>query len=690
MRFLATLAALAAMAVNLTTAASTFTPTRPPAVPLAVRSPYLNSWLQGGSDPVLPGTWPRHWSGNTLGWQGLVAVDGVSYNWMGGEPATTLVNQVSLEYTSTRSIFTFDVAGKVTLTVTFLSPVYADDLARQSQQFSYISAKAKSSDGKKHSVQVYMDVSGEWASGDTTQVVEWDSATSGDVVYHRFARQAQQEFAEIGEIASWGNWYLATKAGDGLTWQIGQDHAVRSQFAKARLLGNTKETNFRPVQEQWPVFAFSHDLGDVQNNDVERVFTLGLVQDQVINFAGESGQLAPVPGLWSSYYDDDVTAVVSFYHDYQHANDVSSALDDQVRTDSEAAAGADYALITTLAVRQAFASLQYAGTSGKPYIFLKEISSNSDIQTVDVIFPAYPIFLYLNATLGKYLLDPLFENQESGVYPNDYAEHDLGTFPVAKGYPDGKDEAMPLEECGNMIIMTLAYAQRTKDNAYLKAHYPILSKWAKFLVDESLVPANQLSTDDFAGTLANQTNLAIKGIIGLKAMSEIAKLTNNEDTFGATADKYLEGWRGYAINTQAKPPHTTLSYGQSDTHGILYNIYADKLLNLNFIPQDIYEMQSNFYPTIANEYGVPLDTRHSWTKSDWEMFAAAVASPETRDMFISKIAHWIGVTGTNRAMSDLYDSQTGGYPDGGPTFVARPVVGGLFALLALPNGGGYH
>jgi hypothetical protein len=95
-----------------------------------------------------------------LGWQGLVAVDGVAYNWMGGAPGPAHVNQVSLEYTSTKSIFTFDVAGKVTMTVTFLSPVYPDDMARQSQQFSYISVKARSSDGAPHSVQVYMDVSG--------------------------------------------------------------------------------------------------------------------------------------------------------------------------------------------------------------------------------------------------------------------------------------------------------------------------------------------------------------------------------------------------------------------------------------------------------------------------------------------------------------------------------------------------
>ena len=49
--------------------------------------------------------------------------------------------------------------------------------------------------------------------------------------------------------------------------------------------------------------------------------------------------------------------------------------------------------------------------------------------------------------------------------------------------------------------------------------------------------------------------------------------------------------------------------------GLLYNIYADKLLNLNFVPQNIYDMQSAFYPTIAQKYGVQLDTRNFYTKS---------------------------------------------------------------------------
>lgn len=116
--------------------------------------------------------------------------------------------------------------------------------------------------------------------------------------------------------------------------------------------------------------------------------------------------------------------------------------------------------------------------------------------------------------------------------------------------------------------------------------------------------------------------------------------------------------------------------------GLLYNIYPDKLLGLDFIPQEIYDMQSDFYLKTQKEYGVILDTRNVWTKVDWELFAAAVAKPDTQNMFISKIARWINETPTWRAFTDLYDVNTGGYP-GGLQFTARPVVGGTFSLLAL-------
>jgi len=89
---------------------------------------------------------------------------------------------------------------------------------------------------------------------------------------------------------------------------------------------------------------------------------------------------------------------------------------------------------------------------------MKEISSDGNVNTVDgeselfrdkaatanncqVIFPFHPISIYLNPNILKYLLDPLFINQESGNWPKTYAIHDIGSnFPNATGHPDGNAE----------------------------------------------------------------------------------------------------------------------------------------------------------------------------------------------------------------------------------------------------------
>lgn len=116
----------------------------------------------------------------------------------------------------------------------------------------------------------------------------------------------------------------------------------------------------------------------------------------------------------------------------------------------------------------------------------------------------------------------------------------------------------------------------------------------------------------------------------------------------------------------------------------MYNLYADAELGLGLVPQSVYDMQSNFYPTVALEYGVPLDTRHNYTKSDWEMFAAAIASNSTQQMFIGDLANFINTTPTNLPFTDLFDAITGDFPqDPLISFAARPVQGGTFALLAL-------
>lgn len=679
-----------------------------------------------------------------------MAVDGDVFNWAGAAAGPSLATQTSAEFTSTKTVFTFDVNSKVTLTATFLSPVYPNDLVKQSLQFSYIDVAVESSDGASHDVQIYLDVTGgecsglcylreclqeitnskfsEWASGgDPSQQLVWSHGSSNGVAYHQFNLTNQQVFTEIDQQAAWGTWFFATADSTGvrsrcflptrrtgrLTFSVVdlgdcgghscsasiyeqsdtiEHRGYQLQSHQQRLVGLiTSQSPYLSFEAfvsnrlHRPTFGFAKDFGTVSSS-VSNLFTIGVSQEDIVNFAETTSAGNTMTALWKQVYSTAVDSLVGHFNDYSTAASDSSALDSQIATDTGNAGGANYTIITTLAVRQVFGALAPAVGTKQTYLFLKEISSNGDSSTVDVIFPAHPIFHYLNSTLIKLLLDPLYVNQESGLYPNAYAEHDLGTFPNALGYPAGNDEAMPLEECGNMLIMTLGYAQRTGDTAYLTQHIDKLTQWAGYLVDEALIPANQISTDDFAGSLANQTNLALKGIIALKGMAQIANLTGNAT--GATyydgvANDYLPQWVGFGLNNASSPPHTVLDYNDPTSHGVLYNLYADRLLGLNFVDESIYTIQSNFYPTVALEFGVPLDTRHNWVKSDWEMFAASIADESTRTDLHNLLVKWINETPQTTPYGDLFDGDTGGYT--GADFTARPVVGGMFALLALPS-----
>lgn len=69
--------------------------------------------------------------------------------------------------------------------------------------------------------------------------------------------------------------------------------------------------------------------------------------------------------------------------------------------------------------------------------------------------------------------------------------HDMGaSYPNATGHSDGKDEKMPVEECGNNLIMMLAThdallvkATNKDDRKFAKewisSHYEIALQWTQ-------------------------------------------------------------------------------------------------------------------------------------------------------------------------------------------------------------------
>ena len=517
------------------------------------------------------------------------------------------------------------------------------------------------------------------------------------------------------------------------------------------------------------MFAFAKSFRMNSTSGIPRstrsvTFTLAHVQDPVVQYAAARG-LTMMRPLWASHFGS-VEELLSFHYlDFSHAYTLAFNYSAQLAVDAYRSGAEDYVDIVALSARQVLGATSFSGTPDDPIIFLKEISSNGNFQTIDVIFPSFPFFLYTNPRWLAYLLEPLIEHMLSGQYPNKYAMHDLGFhFPNATGHADGNDEYMPVEECGNILIMGLALANslryaddsstttrwspfrtgsggkrefdsvfplamgqdadipyvdsqwgggiqgRKQAKHWIDRSYTLWKQWTGYLVDFSLEPGNQLSTDDFAGWLALQTGLALKGIIGINAMSELAKLAGHDADaryYKNISTTYIAKWEHFAVSRDKT--HAKVAYHWYGSWTTLYNLYADSLLcfhlpsnsspffpragsqnpihtprldDSGFVPKHIYQMQSDWYHAVRQKYGLPLDSRHLYAKTDWEFFAMAVAAPKVRGEILQSVAKWLNETVTDRPFTDLHETEGGGgYP--GPNFFARPVVGGHFAFLAL-------
>ena len=771
-----------------------YSPARPPAIPLAVRSPYTSAWSSTAGNSTLNSAAPIFWTGDALGWEGIVKVDGISYEYLGvGSQSLPKLDNFkvaipqSVSYDSQYSNFTF-LAGPVEIEASFFSPVTPRDICRSSIPLSYLTTSFKSLNGTAHSVQFYSDINAAWASYEDNQTILWDLYKSGqgpvqvvngtgnatnraDTLYSWIYQLDQSYmFGEEYDFPQWGNFSYTTSpmGAKNFSFESGYAADVRFRFVTKHALDDIVDSDYRGYGSREPVFAFAHDFGRRASSAQIR-YTIGSIQTPIIRYLHEGGISSLLP-WWQKCYGDMYSLIAYHWNDFDTVSQIGADFEAQLKADvasyyeenpamiysnstpevppfysngsesyttgvdqygqeyifdpntaygfldpnnftgiaiPDVAEAEAYYSIVALSARQIMAAYVYAippttsscgtapldgSTDDTPLMFQKEISSDGNVNTVDVLYPATPYFLWANPEMIKYTLEALYQNAESGFYPNGYSMHDLGSnFPNATGHVEGNDEYMPVEESGNMILMSYAYYKFSGDSAWITSHYTILKQWANYLIQFSLIPSAQLSTDDFAGQLVNQTNLAIKGIVGLQAMSAIARIADeaaDAANFSATALDYYDQWEYFAIDPSKS--HTLLAYQWRSSWGLLYNTYFDKLLNLGIIDPAVYDMQSAWYPQVSQIFGVPLDNRHHYTKSDWEMWTAATCSPETRRLFVNALAYWLNFTSTEYPFTDLYETVDTGYypvkPDS-VTFKARPVVGGHFSLLAMYRAG---
>ncbi len=528
--------------------ATTFSPLRPPATPLAVRSPYLTTWLAGDT---LPGTWPTFWNGHITALCGIARIDGTPYIFAGNPGLSAgLMTQTAVQLTATRSIYTL-TAGGVTLTVTFFSPVDLGNLQRQSVPFSYVTMQAASNDGRSHTVDLHFDASGEWVHGNVTTPITWAQQRTGSTTALTATPASPGVLQEFGDQASWGTLVLAAPNATGLTWQLGQDTVVRGASAAQGVLNNTSDTaQPRAINDRWPVLGLNQNLGTVTPRFPSAQFTvaIGHVRTPALSYLGT--QLNP---WWTHYWSAWPAMLDWFVADHAAALTSAVALDQRIHDDAANAGGEHYAAICALALRQAAGGTELVDRGGAPWAFLKEISSDGNVSTVDVTYPAFPAYLYLSPAYLQLLLAPLLDYPEHGGWPKVFAQHDLGSsYPNATGHNDGNEEDMPVEESANMLIMSAALVQRLASSdasAFATTHYAILRQWAEYLVANALDPGLQNQTDDFTGFIAHSANLALKGIVGIGAMSVIATAAGNS----TDATHYLSVARSYASQDRLRP-----------------------------------------------------------------------------------------------------------------------------------------
>ncbi|KAF9443524.1 hypothetical protein P691DRAFT_787943 [Macrolepiota fuliginosa MF-IS2] len=585
-------------------------------IPLVVKTPYLQGWVasNGGARPALPNFVT---SNRDLGWYGMIRVDNQTFQWM-GHKNFTLPDTLTSEITPTASIFRFQ-AGPIEFNVTFLTPVEPTDYARQSIPFSYMFIDGFSaSDSQAHNIQVYTEITAEWASSNNENVVVWNTTETDTMVYHRVTRESPLAMVTGNKaMAEDSIVYYATAKRTALTWQSGAafDDA-EAEFATNGSMANSRNISFRALGDRFPVFSFSVDLGTVSPGSQPDpvVVALGVVRDPLVTYLAEP-ESPPTSrsGYYWSAYSDIEEAISAFLSDSSNARNRNSVLDNKIMS-AALAVSPEYADIVSLVTRQIFAAMDITIPSAQPgkfnssdvKIFMKDMGASSRANPVEVIYGAFPALLYFNPSFARDLLVPLLDFQSSSLYKNPYAAPDLGTsYPIIVGN-DTDTRSLAVENCGNMLIMLYAHAVKSGDGTLLSRYYDTLRGWADFLINNSLHPRSFITADGLNSP--DMSNLALKGILGIYSMAKIneaVKISNN--TYMDRAAQLITNWTQLAV----VDGHIESVYGGgSDSWGLMYNLFPAIWLSTGLIDNRTLNLQAQFYNEKINvsNFGLILDT----------------------------------------------------------------------------------
>ncbi len=650
---------------------------RIPAVPLMTCDPFFSIWSP--SDRLYESD-TMHWSGQIKRIRGTACVDGVTYRFLGTgqEPC---MEQTGLTVTAVSSVYHFQAAG-VCLKVDFWTPLLLDDLDVLSRPCSYVDISVWATDGKRHTVEV------EWTF---TQELCYDGPKAkamggGSYLYENsqvawMGRRTQTPLGQTGDgvTIDWGYLYLASS--DRAGTQIGYEKKNSSLYAAFSFEAEE--------QEEKVTLIAAYD-------DIASIFYFGRM----------------LPGYWARNGKGILAAINEAGREHDELRSRCQCFEKQL--DKEAGQfGEEYKKLCCAAYRQSIAAHKLiADEQGKAVFLSKECFSNGCIGTVDVTYPSTPLYFCFNPELVWAMMRPILKFARMDVWQYDFAPHDVGRYPYAAGQVYGLEpyqkafadvgtaeeqgylfpmfyqmpqnaqpyclkNQMPVEESGNMLILAAQLVRSKPQEEWneILRDMDLYEKWVKYLLKYGSDPGEQLCTDDFAGHLAHNVNLAIKAIMGVEAYSILLEADGREGESHEFHEKAVRMAADVWKRADAKD-HTKLTFdGPDESWSLKYNAVWDLVFGSKLWPEKFYENEQKQYRKMENAYGIPLDSRDSYTKSDWMMWCAAMNNEaEGALKHAQRMAAFLEESPDRVPFSDWYDTVSGRQIG----FQNRTVQGGIF------------
>jgi len=644
---------------------------RAASIPLILHDPFFSIWSSADhlydNDTV-------HWCGNRQAIRGYLTVGDKTYCFMGDKEFHAVIPQTSIDVTATATRYTFE-NDILQLTCTFTSPLLPKDMTLLSRPCTYIDIDIT----KKRACEVclHFEISADLVRTSDDHVVgftgKYTNSANANFTYTSMGRAGQQPLNGSDDRCTidWGYVYLAScDAYTSLSFDAANE--------KIRL-----EHSFATEQSHTDFIIAYDDLLS-------------------INYFGQWRK-----AYWTHTYHTILDAIEAAFYDKTVTLEKAAALDTLIDAKAHEIGGENYSFLCNMCFRHVWAAHKLITDEEGNIIFLsKENASNGCIGTVDVSYPSLPLLLLFDTEYVKGMLRPAFRFAACDVWEYDFAPHDVGRYPYAWGqvygldrsqyatlyyydrgkvyppfyaYPKGShiydfSKQMPVEESGNMLIMTAAVCIQDKSPEFARPYWDFLTQWKEYLIKYGADPGDQLCTDDFAGHLAHNVNLAVKAIMGIEAYAKLADMlgyTEEAAKHHQLAKEMAADWEKRAISGD----HYRLTFDNPDSWSLKYNLIWDKLWNCEFFSEEVYEKELAYYEKVANPYGIPLDSRSTGAKSDWNLWCAALADDKEQLMrLLQPVANYLENTGTRVPFSDYYFSDTGLYR----SMIARSVQGGMF------------